>query len=469
MKSKVFIDNQKKNWTKKKIGDFEIFYSGYVLNYNLDFILIKILNEIKKNISNINKIIKKFNLIGHYAIVIKRGDCIFATTDNISSIPIFYYKSNDQVYFSNSSTYLIKKFEKNLKGLNEQIKPFFYSGYTVGNNTLFDKINFLSFGQSILVMKSNIKKYELFKIKKKSNLSEIKLQNKLVRSLNEIFLDLIKSLNNRQVVISLSAGYDSRLVLSMLKKLNYNNIICYSYGMNNNSESIIAKKICKQLGVRFYFDELKLKSERKFYNSIIFKKYLSFSDMHHSVQYFQGISTLYRMKKRGIINKDAIIVTGNGGDYISGLHLSGYLKAKLKDKKNLYNFIINKHYNLWNNKDNKIRNEIVKIIKYQKKNYQKRFKSKINSSVFYELYEYENRQSKYVVNMNRVAEFFGYKWRMPLYDKRFVSYWNQVPDKFKIDQKMYTKTIKRTNPANVWTRSIPVNKKKNLSNLSKIF
>ena len=62
--------------------------------------------------------------------------------------------------------------------------------------------------------------------------------------------------------------------------------------------------------------------------------------------------------------------------------------------------------------------------------------------------------------MNRVAEFFGYKWRMPLFDKRFVSYWNQVPDKFKIDQKMYTKTIKRTNPANVWTRSIPVNKKK---------
>ena len=167
MKSKVFIDNQKKNWTKKKIGEFEIFYSGYVLNYNLDFILKKIINEIKKNISNINKIIKKLNLIGHYAIVIKRGDCIFATTDNISSIPIFYYKSNDQIYFSNSSTYLIKKFEKNLKGLSEQIKPFFYSGYTVGNNTLFDKINFLSFGQSILVMKSNIKKYELFKIKKK--------------------------------------------------------------------------------------------------------------------------------------------------------------------------------------------------------------------------------------------------------------------------------------------------------------
>ena len=74
------------------------------------------------------------------------------------------------------------------------------------------------------------------------------------------------------MVISLSAGYDSRLVLSMLKELNYENIICYSYGMKNNSESIVAKKICEKLNIKYYFDRLNLDTERKFYNSKIFKK-----------------------------------------------------------------------------------------------------------------------------------------------------------------------------------------------------
>ena len=55
--------------------------------------------------------------------------------------------------------------------------------------------------------------------------------------------------------------------------------------------------------------------------------------MHHSVQYFQGISSLYRMKKKKLINKDAIIITGNGGDYITGLHLSEFLKQKKIVKK----------------------------------------------------------------------------------------------------------------------------------------
>ena len=161
----------------------------------------------------------------------------------MSSIPIFYYEDKKDIVFSNSSNYLVKKFNKKLNIIKKQFQPFLYSGYTIGKDTLFDKIKFLSSGQSVLI-NSNKKIYEtnIYNFNKKTNFNQKKLKKKLFLLIKKIFLNLIKSLKNRQVVISLSAGYDSRLVLSMLKKLNYENIICYSYGMKNNSESIVCKK-----------------------------------------------------------------------------------------------------------------------------------------------------------------------------------------------------------------------------------
>ena len=108
----------------------------------------------------------------------------------------------------------------------------------------------------------------------------------------------------------------------------------------------------------------------------------------------------------------------------------------------------------------KVNEEIKNLVREQHKIYNKRFSSDINLNDFYELYELENRQSKYVVNMNRVSEFLRLDWRMPLWDIRFVKYWNTVPDKFKINQNLYVDSINEANPADVWRKSIPVNKKK---------
>ena len=39
-----------------------------------------------------------------------------------------------------------------------------------------------------------------------------------------------------------------------------------------------------------------------------------------------------------------------------------------------------------------------------------------DSRKLYERLEFINRQSKYVINGQRLYEFFGYEWRLPLWD-----------------------------------------------------
>ena len=40
-----------------------------------------------------------------------------------------------------------------------------------------------------------------------------------------------------------------------------------------------------------------------------------------------------------------------------------------------------------------------------------------NDFGLYEFSEFKNRQTKYVITVQRVYEFFGYEWRLPLWDK----------------------------------------------------
>ena len=94
---------------------------------------------------------------------------------------------------------------------------------------------------------------------------------------------------------------------------------------------------------------------------------------------------------------------------------------------------------------------------------QKSFKQKFDKSNLHRLYEvleYEDRQVKYVINGQRLYEFFGYEWRLPLWDKLYLNFWESVPLKYKLDQNLFKDTLIKTNWGNVW-KDIPLNPKNN--------
>ena len=44
-----------------------------------------------------------------------------------------------------------------------------------------------------------------------------------------------------------------------------------------------------------------------------------------------------------------------------------------------------------------------------------------------ELLEYENRQTKYVVNSQRIYDFYNLSWLLPLWNKSYIKFWEKVP------------------------------------------
>tara|TARA_A100001011_G_scaffold221558_1_gene229520 strand:- start:4125 stop:5762 length:1638 start_codon:yes stop_codon:yes gene_type:complete len=433
---------------------------GYFDSYS-PLQVFKSLNEI--NISEIDTFIK--SLKGHFAFVFKNEYFCIIVVDRVRSTPIFFSKLDQFIYISDHPDKLVGK-QSFLKKINfNAINEILMSGYTVGRKTIYQNLNSLVSGEMALIKKNKIERIQYFKyFNKISKHNEKKLLSNLTKITINIFKKLILSLNGRQVVIPLSAGNDSRLVASILKFLNYKNVVCYSYGRKNSFEVLTASKVAKKLGFKWIFVPLYHRSEVAFYNSKEYKDYLRFSETYSSVPYVQSLSSIKFLKEKKIIDDNAIFINGNSGDFISGAHTnilknSNYPNRGINDRKvKILNSLIDKHYSLWGIlKTEKslryLRNELWSEIKefFDKKNRDSDHKS-------FEYSEYINRQSKYVISGQRAYEFYGYIWRLPLWDDEYLLFWRTVPWRLKTNQKLFTKMLKHNNFGGVWTDDFQINK-----------
>ena len=62
------------------------------------------------------------------------------------------------------------------------------------------------------------------------NLHKTEFKKKLTQELLKLMKRIGESCKDRQILIPLSGGYDSRLIASGLKKIGVNNVVCFSYG-----------------------------------------------------------------------------------------------------------------------------------------------------------------------------------------------------------------------------------------------
>ena len=323
-----------KFWKKYTSQDLNVWICGYIYSH-LPNELIKIFKEIKKD--QIPLFIKSID--GHFSIVVQRDDLSFIAVDLIRSTPLFFIDIDKNYYVDTDPKNLleIKNFSKIVN--DDAILEFSMAGFTIGNKTLFKNLHTLKAGEIVIFDKGQfeyVQYYRYYDEITKDNF-EISLQ-KLSTLTIKIFKKMISQIGNRQIIIPLSGGQDSRLVASVLKYLNIKNVKCYTYGTPGNNEAKVAKLVSKRLGYDWIFITLRYKSEKKYYQSSEYNDFLKFSETFCSVPYIQSLSTIKYLKKLNWIDDDAIFINGGAGDFISGRHIN----LKINYSSNLKNSNLNR-------------------------------------------------------------------------------------------------------------------------------
>lgn len=186
----------------------------------------KALSNISRDLASQNSESVFNEIKGHFNLVIYSNGDLVVVSDRIGSYHSFYGMNDEHLYIS-SSLLAIAKRMNSITPRKQEIMEFIITEAFYGPRTVFEEISFLAFGHIHHIKESgeiNSKKYHVAK--------DCSGAYDLEHHFSSIcdYIAPLKSLD-LSITSDLTAGYDSRLICSILKHLN----IPHNFNTNTNS------------------------------------------------------------------------------------------------------------------------------------------------------------------------------------------------------------------------------------------
>jgi len=448
-------------WKKIVLEEGVVWFKGYIYGLTTQELAIALFKIFSNKQKNYDFLITNFlkSLVGDFAFIIDSNKFCIAVVDNIASIPIFFKYENSNLILTDSILEISKEGSiKNDSFSKDSAVSIMMSGYTVGGNTLNNKIFKLTPFEYIFSMneKTNKASYSSFFPKTCSSYSFSELKEKMYDCLVEVMTDTYESIKDKNIVVLLSGGGDSRLIASLLKHIGADNITCLSYGMDGSDEVKISRMVADKLGYKYIFIPLNKNKVKKYFYSKEFTDYYSFSDAYSSVPYISEayqISSYFRVSNAS--PKETVFINGNTGDFINGSHIPEQSR-KWQSTDNVLDYVYDKHYSMWEFMKSDVNKEKIKKLLLDDLALTISNSSSSDYESIYEVIEYYGRQSHLIVTNQRTYDFFGSEWRMPLWDQRYIEFWSNVGSENRVNSKLYKQVIGELNLGGVW-KDIPIN------------
>jgi len=407
-------------------------------------------------------------LDGHYALAATGAGWGFAAVDWVRSIPL----AAAQV----SGGWVIDDQPERLRrgaGLGvSDIEPdaalaVAMSGYTIDDAALYRGIELLVPGELIWFAagQASRSRYYIYRPWRVRPASPAALENELAATTLAIMERTLASLGGRTLAVPLSAGRDSRLIVSAARHLGYKNVRCFTYGRPGNFEADASKAIADKLGYSWAFVPATIPKHRRFFASDDYAHYFEFAESGASLPFVQDMAPLMELKNNGFLPDDAVIINGNSGDFISGNHVVPALRQPAHGASDdarwqrIIGALLAKHFKLWQSLATPA--NLARIETLLHRSIERAGGALGDPTTDHGLYEYaecQDRQCKYVITGQRIYEFLGHEWRLPLWDNAYMRFWEGVPLNEKSGQTLYARTLENLNWGGVW-RNIPVNRK----------
>lgn len=371
------------------------------------------------------------DLDGMFSFIVSGRESVIIAVDRMRTFPLFYSQSVNGVYITDDPYQLIEN------GLNnKRAKEFLLLGFTSGAGTLLQNV-YQTEAAEVLLLESSTKKKNTYYTHRVTDTVPVSIHDrseKLEDLLFDSFKHFIGSLGGGPVALSLSGGYDSRLICYMLNHFGYSNVTCFTYGRKGNEELQISRKVAEKMGFPWTFIEYNHKLSGDYLNSDEFNSYVRFSGRLSSMPYLQDYFAIRYLQDQKLVPDNTIFISGHSGDSIAGSHLKGIFRKNDGIGK-VINAIYQNHYKLSRVKG---KNKFYDLIETQLGSFDKTLSYSV-----YEDWILKERQAKFVINSASVYDFFGYEYRMPLWDKDLVTFFKSLPLEYKNFKYLYHKVLEK--------------------------
>jgi Asparagine synthase (glutamine-hydrolyzing) len=390
-----------------------------LLNY---FSAIDSFDEFKNKLSEAN---------GIYSVIIQKENSIWAAIDPARNFPLFYYQDEKNFYITdNPDTFRKHNIPFEIDKDSEII--FTYSGFTSKHKTLLKNISQLVAGECILVQDNKVKHefHTQFLTNTFTNKTRTELKEELKKALDGVGKRMVQVLDNRPVAIPLSGGYDSRLVAYLLRKNNYSNVICFTYGFNDCIELDNARKTADNLNYEFYLSDYEKQKEIKLSEDSLYLEYVDFATNYSFRLEDQDYFAVKELKEINKLSPDTIFIPGHSGA------IAGHLLSQDMGNDD-FSFVNHALTNVFSlvypqKKELKIIEKEIRFLDEKQSAYP--------PYLVYENWRYQTTTAL-AFNSSRIWEFFGFEYLIPLWDKALYNFFMQVPLEHKYDKNLFKETL----------------------------
>lgn len=439
----MMTTEKKHNWTLKKQGDVDIAYAGTFADRSL--IIDHLQNNKKPDFEKIISLIEKEKLC--FGLAINAPEFSFGLCDRVKSYSLYYSEKTGEIFHSTPDC-------SNSETDSYSILEFMMAGYVLGNRTLYKDYRQIRGGEFVFVDKrgvapqiTNTRYYRYRPTPVEMGKSEEEYREEFGRIMDDAILRSLETIGDKPILIPLSGGLDSRIVLGKLHEHGARNIKTFSYGIPNNFEAKMAQKAAAKLGVEWRMVPSEPENARALYQSQTRIEYTkAMNGLCHIPSYveFEAFHTLTR---DNLYSKDSVIFNGQAGDYIAGNHIPKVLydnDAPTLD--DLIRYALDKHFSLWENlKTPENETRIADTIKSLLLEPDTKHSEKDNLLRQYESFEWQERQCKMVTHAQKIYDYFGFDWRLPLWDKDIMDFFETLPWHLKFGRKLFRDYVRDWN------------------------
>lgn len=373
------------------------------------------------------------NLNGQFSIILRQEEQAILITDKIRSFPLFYLTVGNEYIVTDTGDTAYQMLPER-KWDKTAVLSYLSAGYMNEESTLFTNCKIVpASSYAIIDKKISVQRYY----------TPISLQpltqpdiifRKSQQALETAFGRMLKSTGDKTILLPLSGGYDSRLLVCLCKQFNVSNVICYTYGIAGSPEIDVSRKVAKQLGYPWFYVEYTEEKWERILKSPAFDKYIRYAGNLNAIPHLQDFLAIHELKEKQIIPENAVVVPGHSGDLLGGSHLPLHINRKA-----IVPYLYNKHFTLNILKPKEKRLLVGSLEQYIENTYPLG-----NEKEYYQafhLWGIQSRQTNFIINSVRLYEFQGLDWRVPLWDDAFEQVWDAIPYKQRAGSGLYNKFL----------------------------
>ena len=361
----------------------------------------------------------------HFAMVIRKGDTWFLVSDIIRSRPLLYGDTGSGPFITDHlldyrDAHGHAGFDP---GRMEELVVF---GNVTGHHTVYQGVYGLQAGEVVCLNGGHVRRVRYYRHVPPGEPMSYDSLDDITERFDRVFTRVFQRMFRdhpgvNRWVIPLSGGHDSRVIVNYLYRMGIKNVVCFTYGIPGNEQSVLSEKVAGAAGYPWHFVEYTDLKWKGLHDSGLLERYLRFAFNGTSTPHLQDLLAVHELKQKGILESGDVVVPGHGLDINAGYFLE---RADLA----------------CDNMEDAVRRACLAqlnlkqcahaVIGAVRDIY---MEGQAPPQAFREYLNWQERETKFIVNSLRVYDFLGFRCCVPFWDRELVDFCLALPpeDRFK--------------------------------------